>query len=286
VIGVVSASDPDRQDTLKFKLESMSPLPIKVDQISGVLTVSDPSLIDFEQLNGFNNFDASVVVTDSTGLSSRTALHIDVLDQPEAPVLSNLQISVDESPSSLILGSVSLVDADGGDHHTFDIQYDNCVIPAGPNSLIPSKLATPSVYVHTTLNTGTLEITFGSDVLVTEQVTTILISPSYVQLSIVGSDEPLVGRITPFAPDAVSVEFSSEYDGSSTLHIELTKRGADGGSLVHTIVESNLAFSSSQLVYTSITASGNAEVSVACLPTTGVISTLAIDRTRGIIKAP
>ncbi|GLE01986.1 hypothetical protein PINS_up010824 [Pythium insidiosum] len=91
----VIASDPDRNDMLRFALLSGNNSDLfRLDSRSGDLYVVAPSVVDFEKVSSYN---LQVMVTDSGGLSTTADLTVTVQDVNEAPVFAQVSATVPES---------------------------------------------------------------------------------------------------------------------------------------------------------------------------------------------
>ncbi len=117
LVGKFSASDPDGPPTPTFSLPDTSgPFDISGDR----LMVKNGSLLDFESSTSHT---VRVRATDATGLFVERDFTVMVLNVNEAPTditLSNS--SVDEnSPAGTVIGTLSAVDPDAGDSHTFAV---------------------------------------------------------------------------------------------------------------------------------------------------------------------
>ena len=102
VIGTVLGSDPE-SDALTFTISSGDDGAILIDSETGVLTVADSALFDFELQESISievqvsdgEFDATAIVT------------ININDLNEAPEISNQSFSIDEnSPTGAVIGTV------------------------------------------------------------------------------------------------------------------------------------------------------------------------------------
>ena len=86
VVGTVSGSDPDSGDTKTYSLTDTAGGRFAIDSSTGVLTVADGSLLDFE--NGASH-TVTVRVTDSGGLTYDEVFTINVTNVNEAPVAAD-----------------------------------------------------------------------------------------------------------------------------------------------------------------------------------------------------
>ncbi len=119
-VGSIAASDPDQHDSLSFTLLDTS-VPFDIDPQSGLVTVTDPTRLDFERSG---SFDCPVQVTDSHGARQDINLRIVVQDVNEAPILDANQIaSVFDLGDSWFV-RLAAVDPDCSDQITYAIIND------------------------------------------------------------------------------------------------------------------------------------------------------------------
>ncbi len=122
VVGTRAASDPDQGDTLTFvKQGGTGSDAFMVDPTSGVVSVLDNTLLDFETSPSLT---LEVLVLDSAGLSSATA--IVTISPPPAitprRIVENQAFAINESPAAAsIVGYVSTSGPDADDAMTFAI---------------------------------------------------------------------------------------------------------------------------------------------------------------------
>ena len=110
VIDTVEASDRDADDTITFSLDPTTPFTI--DPVSGEITVSDSSALDYDVTP---QFVIEVIATDQGGLTDSSFLFISLLEQGSvatnnAPTITSQSFSIDENQSAV--GSVPASDAD------------------------------------------------------------------------------------------------------------------------------------------------------------------------------
>ena len=108
-VGTIVATDPDVGDELTFTVtRGTGSTAFEVDSISGAITVTDPSQLDFETTPSFT---LDVLVTDLGGLTDTATITIDLSDVNEAPVLAAIgDQAVDEK--SLLTFTAAATDPD------------------------------------------------------------------------------------------------------------------------------------------------------------------------------
>lgn len=109
IIGTAVASDSDN-DVLIYSIVGGNDLgAFALDELSGVLTVSDETILDFE-INP--NFSLTVEVSDGA-LTDNATISISLTDVNEAPQISDQTFSIDENTeTNTVVGSVVAIDAD------------------------------------------------------------------------------------------------------------------------------------------------------------------------------
>lgn len=115
IIGVVDAFDGDEDQVVSYEIIDGNPDGIfEIDPAKGVITVEDPTGINFEEIT---EFILTVLVTDSHDkepLSTSAKIKIIVIDVNEfAPTISNQGFSIDENPA--IGQEIGVIQATDGD---------------------------------------------------------------------------------------------------------------------------------------------------------------------------
>jgi len=120
VVGLLTALDPDADDTHTFEL-----VVGEGDVDNGAFEIVGQELrtvgaLDFETQNQYH---VRVRATDLGGLSVETALVIQVTDVNEAPtdVLLTPSAVADAAPAGTVVGLLTAADPDAGDVHTFEL---------------------------------------------------------------------------------------------------------------------------------------------------------------------
>ncbi|KAG7392161.1 cadherin, EGF LAG seven-pass G-type receptor, partial [Phytophthora pseudosyringae] len=127
VVGTIDAIDEDIGDMLKFTLETSAYSPFTLEAETGVLTVANASMINFEVSP---SMAIDVVVTDREGLRATATLHVAVINVNDPPVLVAANFTANEFALSKVsgsfgvrslelLGSIHCFDEDIGDEMSF-----------------------------------------------------------------------------------------------------------------------------------------------------------------------
>jgi hypothetical protein len=101
------ASDPDKGQVLNFFiLESSLEGAVKLDPITGKLTVADKSKLDYEKVN---RIDLSVKVSDNgtISLSDTAKIVISIQDVDEKPVINTSKLAIEENSGKTAGGKFS-----------------------------------------------------------------------------------------------------------------------------------------------------------------------------------
>jgi hypothetical protein len=127
VVDTISATDPDEGQTLFFSiLTGNTGSAFSIDSITGILTVNNPSVLDFETNPVFNLL---IIVTDngSGSLFDDATVTVDVLPIPNyIPVVSNQAFSLNEnSTNGTLVGTIIASDPDAGQILTYSILSGN-----------------------------------------------------------------------------------------------------------------------------------------------------------------
>ena len=115
IVGSVSAADHDAADTLMYSIKSGTPVqPFSIDAVTGVISVTNVSVLDFE---ANPTFALQVNAVDSGGLTDQITVLIHLTNINEAPFgLAFSGNSVAENSSDgTVVGWVSGIDPDSGD---------------------------------------------------------------------------------------------------------------------------------------------------------------------------
>jgi len=214
VIGTVGASDPDAGDTLTYSLADDADGRFAIDPGTGVVTVADGTLLDFETTG---QHSLEVEVTDGQGLSATQTFAITVTNVNEAPVIQDLNVGevLEGAVDGTVVGTVTATDPDMGDSLTyglsddaggrFAIDPDSGVITVADGSLIDHGTADQHSVVVTVTDAGGLsaEATYlievkpdnsGDDVLLGDDAANVIDGgPGNDTISGGGGDDHLLG---------------------------------------------------------------------------------------------
>jgi VCBS repeat-containing protein len=259
VVGTVSASDPDLGDTVTYSLSNDAGGRFAIDPNTGVITVANGGLLDFE-----TNTSHSITVVASDGsLTSSTALTITVNNVNEVP--SDIALSsatVNENAVGAIIGTLSVVDPDAGDTHTFSVSDARFQVVAGHLKLVAGQsldfeaASTVSVDVTATDKGGlsrTETFVIGVND-VNEVPTDIALSKATVNENAVGA---VIGNLTVTDPDAgdshtfavsdgrfqvvggqlkLAAGQSLDFEAASTVSVDVTATDKGGLSRTETFI--------------------------------------------------
>ncbi|MEM9619225.1 MAG: cadherin repeat domain-containing protein, partial [Pseudomonadota bacterium] len=119
-VATLSASDPDVDDTATFALEND---PSGLFEIVGnELRLKDGVALDHE---GQASYEISISVEDEAGNVYSEVVTINVADVNEAPIDITLSASgVAENTAGAVVGTLSAIDPDAGDTHSFVVSDD------------------------------------------------------------------------------------------------------------------------------------------------------------------
>jgi VCBS repeat-containing protein len=123
VIGTVTATDSDPGETLTYALSDDAAGRFAIDPSTGVITVADGTLLDFEAAD---QHAIEVAVTDGDGLSTTRTFTLAVTDVNEVPAIQDLDADeVDEGAAAgTVIGTVGASDPDAGDTLTYSLTND------------------------------------------------------------------------------------------------------------------------------------------------------------------
>lgn len=123
LVGNLVAADPDADDALQYVITAGNlPVVFAVDN-AGVLSVSDPAILDFETSQSFT---LSITVTDTGGLSDTASVIVNVDDVNEPPVFEGRTFDIDEnSVDGTVVGTLQANDPDADDNVSFAITSGN-----------------------------------------------------------------------------------------------------------------------------------------------------------------
>ncbi|MEM9619754.1 MAG: cadherin domain-containing protein [Pseudomonadota bacterium] len=119
-VATLSASDPDAGDTATFSVADDSSGLFEV--VGTELKLKDGVSLDHE---GLDFYDVTVAVEDSAGNVYSEVVTINVTDVNEAPIDIELSGNIlDENNAGAVVGTLSAIDPDAGDTHTFEVSDD------------------------------------------------------------------------------------------------------------------------------------------------------------------
>ncbi|MBI5759286.1 MAG: cadherin repeat domain-containing protein, partial [Planctomycetales bacterium] len=124
LVGTATASDVDFGDTLTYTITAGNAGgAFSIDATTGQVTVSNPSLLDFESSPVWT---LTVRVADSGGLFDTATVTVNLTNANEAPdVLPATFLLPENSPTDTVVGIVSANDVDAGDTPGFTITAGN-----------------------------------------------------------------------------------------------------------------------------------------------------------------
>jgi tetratricopeptide (TPR) repeat protein len=122
VVGEVSASDPDADESFTYSLIEDANGRFAIDPDSGRLTVADNTGLDFEDAASHH---VTVRVVDSGGLSHDETVAIALMDVNEAPRVEEAAFIVDENAADdTPVGRISASDPDTGEKFGYSLTED------------------------------------------------------------------------------------------------------------------------------------------------------------------
>ena len=123
-VGTVTFTDSDAGQTHLFSiLGGNTGGAFAIDPSTGAITVANSAALDFETTPAFS---LTVQVTDSGSQSGTATITINVSDVNEAPVVNPATFAINEnSPNGTTVGTVTFLDSDTGQTHTFAITAGN-----------------------------------------------------------------------------------------------------------------------------------------------------------------
>ena len=119
-VGTVSATDPDAGETFTYSLVNDQGGRFAIDANTGVVTVADSSLLDFETAASHN---LTVRVTDSGGATYDEAMTVNLTDANDTPTdlkLTNVEIA-EGAANGTTVGTAAATDADSGETFTYSL---------------------------------------------------------------------------------------------------------------------------------------------------------------------
>jgi len=123
VVGSVSVTDTDTEDSHTFALTSDAGGRFAIDPDTGEITVADGSLLNYESATSHT---VTVRVTDAAGTTYDETFTINITNVNEGPAELALDANsvVENAADGTVIGSVSVTDVDAGDSHTFALTSD------------------------------------------------------------------------------------------------------------------------------------------------------------------
>ena len=126
VLGTVLASDPDFAQTVTYSiLSGNNGNAFAINSNTGVLTVSNPSVINYEVTS---TFSLTVKVQDNGAgsLSNQATISITVLNSNEPPLVGNHLFNLNENaPNGSVVGTITASDPDAGQTLAYSILSGN-----------------------------------------------------------------------------------------------------------------------------------------------------------------
>ncbi len=238
VVATLSASDPDAGDTVTFTLTGD---PSGLFEIVGdQLKLKDGASLDYETQDVYN---VTIQAVDSSGADYSESVTINVADLAEAPTDILLSgDSVNENEAGAVVGTLTAVDQDAGDTHTFAVSDNRFEVVGGQ-----LKLKDGVSLDHETAESINVTVTATDQGgLSTSQAFTINVAdvneaPTAIALSndTVGENQPgaVVGALSAADPDAGDTHtFAVSDDRFEVVGNQLKLK--DGVSLDHEAAES------------------------------------------------
>ena len=123
VVGTVSTTDPDAGETFTYALTDDAGGRFAIDANTGVVTVADGSLLDFETATSHN---VTVRVTDSGGNTYDEVMPVTVTNTNETPTDLSITASTvaENAANGTAVGTVSTTDQDAGETFTYSLVND------------------------------------------------------------------------------------------------------------------------------------------------------------------
>ncbi|MFK7996455.1 MAG: VCBS domain-containing protein, partial [Granulosicoccus sp.] len=192
VAGQVLAIDADG-DVFTFSLEGLDAGLFEINSSTGELRPLAP--LDFEaplDIDGDNQYELEILVTDSNGEQNRVALGVTTVDTNEPPQFMESRFVLEEGFSGE-LGRLSAIDLDAGDELVFELISTGATL-SGVNLLTDGRLITD----------GLLPGTYELEVLVRDSGNLVSIGYVVLQVNPLADAEPqleaAVGEANRFTP--------------------------------------------------------------------------------------
>ncbi len=124
VVGTISASDPDNNQTLTYSIISGNVNnAFAINSSTGALTVQNSQAINYEALQ---QFSLQIKVSDQGGLNANATITVNVQNVNEQPVINSQIFSITENaPANSVVGTISASDPDNNQTLTFTITSGN-----------------------------------------------------------------------------------------------------------------------------------------------------------------
>jgi len=231
VVGILTAVDPDVDDSHTFALVSGGPhadvilaLRLEVKRCDGPQLLTD----DLEGLV------VRVRATDLGGLSVETALVIQVTDVNESPtnVILTPTTVAEDAPAGTVVGLLTALDPDADDAHTFELVVGEGDVDNGAFEIVGQELRTVAALDYETQNEYHIRVRatdlggLSVETALVIQVTDVNEAPTDVILTpdTVAEDAPagtVVGLLTALDPDA---------DDAHTFELVVGEGDVDNGA--------------------------------------------------------
>ncbi|WP_374307439.1 calcium-binding protein [Dongia sp.] len=129
-VGITAhATEVDLGDTLTYSLLDDAGGRFKINATTGIVTVANSGLIDFETATSHN---ITVKATDSSGLFVSRVFAIQVQDGNDAPTAISLSsATVAENDAGAVIGTLTVTDPNVGDVHTFNVSDNRFEVVGG-----------------------------------------------------------------------------------------------------------------------------------------------------------
>ncbi|MEO0774080.1 MAG: hypothetical protein AAFZ04_12950, partial [Pseudomonadota bacterium] len=250
VIGKLTVVDPDAGDTHSFEVSDD-----RFEVVGGELRLREGVALDHEEAAVI---EVKVTATDSGGLSVTESFTIEVVDVNEGP--SDVDLSggvVAENAAGAVVGTISVVDPDAGDSHTFEVSDDRFEVVNGELrlregvALDHEEAATIEVEVTAT-DSGGASVTEAFAVSVSdvnEGPSDMSLTGTTVAENAAGAVLGTISVVDPDAGDTHSFEVSDDrfevvngelrlregvaldHEEAATIEVEVTATDSDGAFL-------------------------------------------------------
>ncbi|WP_324675064.1 malectin domain-containing carbohydrate-binding protein [Hymenobacter sp. GOD-10R] len=207
----LTASSIDLDGTVTYSLTSSAGGRFAINATTGVVTVANGSLLDYETATAH-----SILVQASDGtLTSSASFTIQVTNVNEPPVVANQSFSIPaSSPAGTVVGTVVATDPDAGQTLIYSITAGN---PASTFIFVGNQLQVANAAALSTTGTYALTVQVqdnGSPSLVSTATVTVTVTPVTQVLYRLNAGGPALN--TSLGPFAADQYFSTSRTGANT----------------------------------------------------------------------